>query len=1316
MYWSGCGQYRSGVGSTRIDSREEFARQLTIARERVGLTVREVAKTAGIPGSTAGGFFSGRHVPALRPPDVLIRILAACGICGVDDVGQWLDAARRVRRVPGRRSAARPAPYRGLAGFQVEDGEWFFGRERLVGELIGRLTAVEPASQPLMVIGPSGCGKSSLLRAGLVPALLASGMGEGSCRPEDVTVFTPGEAPVRSLVAHLVSTADQVDDIVCHVLREPSWLARSGSWREAIVIIVDQFEEVFTACTDDGQRRAFIYALAAIAGADGGSLGARVVIGMRADFYAPAMRYRPLAGSLQESQVLVGPMTTDEMRRAVLQPACRAGIEVEAGLVEVLLKDLERMGGTEDDLHEVGALPLLSHALLITWENGRGRELTVAGYRETGGIRGAVAQSAEQVFQDLSARQQDVARRLFVRLVHVRDDTPDTRRRVRHDELTEHDSDEYMTEDAENVQVVLERYVCARLVTSDMDGLEIAHEALVSAWPRLRRWIDADREGLAVVRRVTDAAGVWELGGRDPDLLLGGVRLAQVREWFDKPGHTRLFTQLERAFVRACIDHERVQLKVARRRRRTLYEMVTALTVLAAVLAMLTVYSVDQRRQADSDRDQAVSRQFAGVAAQQRAIDSALAAQFALAGHRLAPTVEARSALLDASATPLAGRMVVEPGVVLQAVSVTADGRRLAIAGADGLVHLRDPALAGRSQRAGDPIKVADSPVYSIAFSPNGNVLATAGGDRKVQLWDVTNTGSPTLLNGDLAAHTNTIYSIAYSPTGGLLVSGSADATVRFWNVSDPTKAAAWPDTPIIHGAAVHSVDVNGTGTLAASGSDDGTVQLWDLTAAEGPRPVGGPITITTREVRALTFAPHTPTLAVGTSDGKVQVWDVAEPAQPRPLGSPTSTPQTWIQSLAFSDRGDRLAAASSDNSLWVWDSQLNEVVTMRHPAPVTGVAFQPAGTALVTAAADGIVRIWQLSNPVVRAAASVVATAVFDIGAERLLTAAGGRDAGLRLWSGANHRRPTAISEKLTAVAPFTGYTGAGAIHPNGELLAVGGVDHGIQLWNASDPTRPTFTSSIVDDNAKVIQSMIFNPAGDVLAAGGDDNLVRLWSIADPKQPALLATLHGPAALVLVVAFSPDGKFVAAGSADNTIRLWDVSDPRRPVLASTITGAKSYVYAVAFNPNGAMLAAGSADKTVRLWDVSNPTDPRPIGDPLIGPSNYVYTVAFSPDGGLLAAGSGDHDIRLWDVRTPTKPSLYATLTAADGAVWSVAFSADGKTLAASDSTGTLRTWTTDPATAAKEICDTIGDDLTPAEWNQFAPSTPYNPPCERTN
>ncbi len=695
-------------------------------------------------------------------------------------------------------------PYMGLAAFQPEDAQWFFGRQRLVAELIARLSE----APFLAVIGPSGSGKSSVLRAGLVPAVW-----DGALPGADVwttIVVTPGGRPSEELAFRLSAQCNVAARSLLGDWRaEPAWLRMAV--RQALtdapdgarlLLLVDQFEEIFTLCQDEAERHGFIRALAALVSeADSQAI---VVLGIRADFYARCAEYPELVDVVQDRQLLVGPMSLPALREAIIGPAAQADLILEPGLTETVLADLGE---------EPGSLPLLSHALFATWQRRQGDTLTIEGYREAGGIRQGIGQTAEAVYARLDPVEQGIAKDVFLRLTALGEGTEDTRRRARRAELLD-------GQDPEDVDTVLARLAEARLVILDEDGAQVAHEALIREWPRLQGWLNEDREGLRIHRRLTDAASEWEALGRDPGALYRGVRLAGAREWAE--GRGARLNELERAFLAASSDQERDEREAVQRRNRRRFRRLQALAGVLAVLLVLTgtfgALTVQRQRRQDTARELAAQ---AKTSLDQRSLSLLLS----LESLRAAQTNEGLASLLQGLQEPSdEGELTGHSGPV-GSVAFSPDGATLASASADQSVRLWDPATG---QRIGQPLTGHTDEVGSVALRPAGAILASASVDETVRLWDpTTSTTSAESLAQSLYGHTERVVSVAFSRDGAMLASAGADQSVRLW---DPATGQQIGQPLTGHTDEVNDVTFSPDGATLASASADETVRLWPVT------------------------------------------------------------------------------------------------------------------------------------------------------------------------------------------------------------------------------------------------------------------------------------------------------------------------------------------------------------------------------------------------------------------------------------------------------------------------------------------------------
>jgi WD40 repeat protein len=1139
-----------------------------------------------------------------------------------------------------------PAPYLGLAAFQPDDVDRFFGRENMVADLISRLRG----SRFLAVFGPSGSGKSSLLRAGLIPAVRNGGFPGAQDWP--IVLLTPGKHPLEELAVHVASlcgvspgslrTDLEADPASMGLAVRQALLSRPP--QAQMLLVVDQFEEVFTLCRDEGERVGFIDALLATVG--GSENRATVVLGVRADFYSRCADHPDLVAALQDAQVLVGPMGPDAFRAVIIRPATQAGLAVEPALVATILADVAG---------RPGALPLLSHALLETWRRRQGRRLTLAGYQAAGRVQGAITQTAEQVYAELDTNQQRIARRVFLRLTALGEGTQDTRRRVSRSEL---DADGELPE----TTVVVDRLVTARLVMLGEDTAEVAHEALIQAWPRLRQWLTDDRAGLRTHRQLTEAAQAWKALDRDPGALYRGVRLTLTREWADRDEHRGDLNPLERAFLDASTVLETTERAVAQRRIRQLRRLVAALVVLLVLATTVGGVAVHQRQAA-------TSRQLAAGAAALVASQPAVSALLSVEAFRVMPTVEARSSLLSASAH--LDNHAVLPGHTsfVNGVTFSPDGRLLASAGGedhaiilwDAASHRRLATLTGHAQAVRD-----------VAFSPDGRLLASASRDHTVILWDVARRTRIATLTG----HTARVNGLAFSPNGRLLASASDDQQLMLWDVENRARIA----TLAGHSARVNGVAFSPDGRLLASASADRTVMLWDVARRSATATLVGH----TDAVRGVAFSPDGQMVASAGADRTVILWDTTSRSHLATLTGHTGP----VTGVAFSPDGQTLASASNDHTVMLWYLSARTLVATLagHSNWVSRVVFSPDGRTLASSSGDQTVIVWSPVMPPFSGHTDAVTEIALSPQDGHTLASASA-DRTIMLWD-VNSR---------SHLATLTGHTGpvtGVAFSPDGRILASASADRTIMLWDVNSRSR----LATLNGHADSVTDVAFSPDGRILASASADRTIMLW---DVNSRSRLATLNGHADSVTDVAFSPDGQTLASTGSDQSIVLWDVAHRSQIArLPMHSDGAR-----MAFSPDGHVLATATSNRTIILWDLTSRARLATLQDHL----NPVLTLAFSPDGGTLASGGGDGTIVLWDVAHRAR---LAALTGHTDRVNSLIFSPDGHTLISASADHTVIAWNTNPQQTTTRICTVFGRNLTREEWSQFAPGISYHQTC----
>ncbi|MEV4740697.1 helix-turn-helix domain-containing protein [Streptomyces sp. NPDC049555] len=1179
----------------------------------------------------------------------------------------------------GRKRDTGVCPYPGLSPFGVRDARWFFGRRDAVADLVAQLSERLRTPGPLLVTAPSGAGKSSLLRAGLIPALARGVLPVSGSRNWPVTLLTPGERPLDALVERM-SVATGASRQLLDKARQEGADAFAAAVGAALpdegaapIVVVDQFEETFMLCPDAHDRAAFVDALTALTAPRGTGAGALptalVVLGVRADFYDRCLAFPGLAASLQRGHITLGPMGDAQLRDAVTGPAREAGLEVEPGLVEVLLRDLGHLPGRAAPGHAAqgGALPLLSHALLGTWQHRENSTLTVEGYRLTGGVYGAVAATAERAYASLPAHRQQAARRVLLHLVQVGDDR-ETSRPGRRADLVEAGAD--ADGDAE---AVVEAFTRARLLTVDADHVEVAHEALLHAWPRLRQWIEEDRAVLRTRQALAEAAAAWEREGRDPSLLHRGSRLAAALEVAGHPSGAAALPTTARRFLEAGVEREQSEKRTEQRRLRNLRTLTAGLATLLVLSLVAGAAALHQSRMAQDQRRVAESRELAARATGMLRDQPEAAMLVALSAYRRSPTAEARSSLLSTYAA-FPGNQLTSHTDDVFAVAFSPDSRTLATASDDHTAKLWDAA----SRRLLATLTGHTDRVRAVAFSPDGRTVATAGRDRTVKLWDAR-THRPIVT---LTGHAGAVNGVAFAPDGRTLATAGDDGTVRLWDVAARRSAGVLDDG---NGAVWRVAYAPDGRTLAATYTDQ-KVRLWDTAS----RHVAATLSGHTAAVTAVAFSPDGRSLATGGLDRTARLWDLAS----RRMTATLSGHRDIVWSVAFSPDGRTLATAGyNDDTARLWDTTTHEAVgALTGAGTIPAVAFSPDGRSLVTTSTTEqrgttpTLQLWDASSRQktgTLVAGGGTATAV-ALSPDRRTLAAGDARGTVVLWD-------MVAGSVVTTLAGPAGAVTSLAFSPDGRALAGTSDDGTARLWE----TTTYREAATLTGHGGAVLAAAFSPDGRTLATAGADRSTRLW---DVRSHEAIAVLDGEPEAVASLAFSPDGRTLATGNHDASVRLWDLRS-RKVVATLTRSGPMCRTYSLAFGPDGTTLAATSCDVTV--WDVAA----RQRITRLTGHTETVSHLAYTPDGTTLATAGYDRTIRLWDTRTH-RP--VATLTGTGGYVSGLASSPSGHTLATVNSDRTVRIWELDPAAIADSVCR-LGADH---HWNTTLAKLPTKNPC----
>lgn len=1271
------------------DELSEFAAGLRELRDQTGRPgYRKLAQVAHYSATTLAEAAGGRVLPSLA---VTLAYVRACG----GDAAEW---ERRWHTLAAHRASSERstevdaaeragAPYVGLAAFEPDDAERFFGRTDLTEHLVRRVRE----HRFVTVFGASGTGKSSVLRAGLVARMRHLTDGQAAT---PVVLLTPGPHPLEECAVALAPlTGQSAPAVRTELLADPDALhlytrhALADRPTEAdLLLVVDQFEEVFTLCHDEQERRVFVTALVRATQQPTSRL--RVVLGVRTDFYTHCARIPDLAHALGQAQILVEPMSTDQLRSAITQPAVRAGCTVESALLAALIADCAG---------QPAVLPLLSHALLETWRRRRGNTLTLAGYQAAGGITHAITHTAERVYAQCDIRQQRLVESLLLRLTALGEGTEDTKRRIHRDELDAADPDR---------AAILERLTQARLITVDREWIEITHEALIRSWPRLQGWMDADREGLRIHRQLTEATATWLALDRDPDALYRGSRLLTTQEWHTTTDH--MLNPQEREFLAASLAAQARDRKIARRRTRRLRQLVALLSVLLVVATTMTVIAVRAGQTAAHQRDVAIAENVLNDVPAVRTTDPGLALQLTLAAYRLAPDQQTTNALLNALTAP----HTQQPGHGSDVVALSRDGRLMATSRqgeGDRTVRIWD-LTNPRKVVALSTITGLATPIVSASFSPDARTL-TLEENEDAQLWDVTRPGHPHLMTAlpDIAT-------VVFDAHHHLMATVGIHSGVQVWdstNLRQPVLLATLPTGQ----ASTLSLNLSNDGrTLAVEQFTGGLadhVQLWDLTNPRQPTPAGA--AVPTRAQQPTAFSPTSLILAIATDSGATLLWDISNPHQPRQVGSLSQADPT--NAVAFSADGQTVATGASTGALSLWN-----INTPSHPRQISNlsagtlgikmITFRPDESTLAVVTAYQAVELITIPQFALAEDTQSIAGAIISPDGHTLATIDSMNQTGssiwTQLWDLTDLTQPTpaaVLSTDTIGNSPYV-ISGSMAFNPNGTILATNDNQH-TYLWDLTNRQNPRALATLPEPATPIA----FSSDGHVLATDALTNHgdhPQLWDVSQPNHPRAL-TDSGALDSIQSIAFSPHGHILAMVTDSGSIQLWDSTNVSQMRLIATMPSQRDQITTLTIDPSGRTLAA-SVGGLVRLWNVGDPAHPTLLTTLPDTPGPYD-AVAFSPDGHTLAITASDQTIQLWDLTDPTHPTARATIT---NAMPPMMFHPDGHTLLV-QGTGThdsLELRETNPDNAAAQICAISTTSINRTTWNRYFPAQPYQPPC----
>lgn len=1111
-------------------------------------------------------------------------------------------------------------PYKGLRAFQEADAKDFFGREKLVTRLIKRMNDPDEFNRFLALVGPSGSGKSSVIKAGMIPAL-RNGAIHNSENWFYVEMF-PGINPFEELESALLRIAiNPPDNMLLELMSDEQGLARiveqllpEGDDTE-LLLVIDQFEEVFTQLENDSIRDLFLRSIQAAMASSRSRL--RIIITLRADFYDRPLYFPTFAEMFRQRTEVILPMSREELHRSIVSPAEQVSVTMEQGLVPAILRDIAE---------QPGALPLLQYALTELFDRREGRVLTLKAYRDSGGVLGALARRADELYRHLTDPQQAAAKQLFLRMVTLGEGSEDTRRRVRQNEL--------MTIlDPAVLNPVINIFGQFRLLTFDRDPstrestIEVAHEALIQRWELLQDWLDENRENIRIQRRLTTATSDWLEAERETSYLARGSRLTQFEVWVEQSELALSEDELE--FLTASVnereraeeeerERQRQELELQKRAAQRLQYLAIVLVVAFLIALVLSGFALNQRAEAETAR--ATSDANAVLAQEQADI----AEENEKTARSLELVAEARN--IQNSNPNLALLLAIEANKIdmppEEAQSILAEVGY----------------ASGPTQR----IFGHTGEVNTVIYSPDNTRVVTGSTDNSLIVWDIETGAQLRVLTG----HLDPILSVQFSPDGTQLLTGSEKSELFIWDVETGEIIQKIDD---VRGRVADAVWLP-NGLQVASVSSNRRVVIWDLlTGLEVVRLEGH-----TDNITGLAASQDGLKLYSSSEDATIIQWDlVTGMAERRYRGHEAS-----VTDITLSSDENYMYTSSLDQTIIVWDLTSGLIIgrLQGHDAGVLTLAVSPDDTRLVSGSADQTLKLWNLNNGQLVNTLYGHEDRIRDVAISRdgRQTVSASSDTSIFVWdilAGNIIRKIQTDNETLWSVD----------IHPDAKraLVTTGFPDNAIIEY---DLTTGNIMKTI-SGHEGTVSDVQYSSDGTKALTTSSDRTAILWDVINGEP---LVTFEGHTEWVWSAIFNADETQILTGSSDRTMILWDAQtgDTIRQFAGAHTNG----IHTVYITKDGTRALSGSGDGTIVVWNVETGNRLRTF-DRHAGSIRYI---TMNADETIVMSTSTDNNILLWDIETG---DLVSTLRGHTGTVEKAVFIFDGQYVLSGGLDKTLILW-----------------------------------------
>jgi WD40 repeat protein len=1089
-------------------------------------------------------------------------------------------------------------PYQGLSAFGEEDAAFFFGREEITQNLFEKAHQ----QQLVPVIGTSGSGKSSVVFAGLIPLLRQEGIWLiESFRPRSQPFDELALALVRQLEPELggVEKAKKVGSLASSLKEGKVKLHQVASQilenrpNQRFLLVVDQFEEIYTQCEDREEQQNFIKALLAAVNRRCITL----VFTLRADFYGYALSYPPFCKALQRfNHIPLGLMGEAELQAAIEQPAQKLNVRFPSHLVARILDDIG---------NEPGSLPLLEFALTELWNKRQDNEPTYKTYNDIGGVQQALITHAENVFSRLSQLQQQQARQVFLKLVQLGEATEDTRRVATKNDIGQQNW-ELITYLAGNEARLL---VTGRNDQSKEETVEVAHEVLIQKWGRLREWIEQDRGFLIWLQELRSTSQQWKKRNLDEGSLLRGRALDDAQDWMQK--RPADLTREEQAYIQSS------QKKRQLNNRLILVGTMGGTLILAGGLGFAWWQTEIQRQQAQKNEIKALTSSSEKLLIANQNFDA------------LIYGLEAGQKLRQAG---FPDSDLVQPveKVLQQAIASLKEFNRLEkhsdwVYGVrfspvnNNIVSISLDKTVKLWQRDGNLLKTLkhEDKVHDVSFCPKDGRFATASKDKTVKIW--TQKDDDTSYQHSLK-HKFSVLKVSFAPNCRRLVTAS-EKQVLLWNVGEENPKILY------NNGMVDSVSFNPNGDKIAIASkensaDQHTIRILELNGKELHN-----FKVHKDKVYNISFSPDGNTIATASWDKTVKLWRLDGTLRE------TIKHEDRVNSVSFS-KDNIIASGGVDNTVKLWKIDTKSLPIYAHNKPVRSVSFHPKLDKIATASEDGTAKLWEQNghqlNLSERSVGSNVNGVSFNPDGDVIAIASA--DGKTHLWNTTEGKRiKPLIDRDLEGSKSHSNEVFSASYSRDGTMIATASADRTAKLWRSSDGEYiRTLRGEGDQGHSNYVVDVSFSLDGKMIATASDDHTAKIWKKSDGT---LCATLKGHTGEVNGIDFSSDGVTIATASDDYTVKLWKLDDlsceqENTPLNSyKTLEGHQERIIDVKFSPDGQRIASASFDKTVKLWNKDGE-----VLHTFQGHNDWVWSVDFSSDGKTLVSGSNDTTIRFWNV------------------------------------------------------------------------------------